>query len=250
MKDTALSVLVLIVIGAVALGGLYIVLGYHGENGAVPQIWPGKAIMHPEQMSISAEIGPDMRVQRDDAMLKITPTDIAADLMPRKQVIRPLPVKKEKIRGEVKEQVNVTMQELWYGRYDRRMANWENEFGTVVIREGGEPQSFVITAPRAGCPPNNGPYKLMLLWIDEYGIYDWDTNGSTMAPGSSATVEGIDQAEADLRIVAILYCGNEPNLGNLPVVFGNADAQRLNDFFDLLEGVKEQDDVHVSTFST
>ena len=63
METDALSILILVFVGAVALLGLWTVLGYTFEDGPVPQIWPGKAFLYPETMGMTTEIEPAMEIK-------------------------------------------------------------------------------------------------------------------------------------------------------------------------------------------
>lgn len=68
--NTAVGIVVLLVL---LVGASAIFLEYRDyEVGPEPQVWPGKAIMFPEEYKMTQEIETEMVVQEDEPQLETT----------------------------------------------------------------------------------------------------------------------------------------------------------------------------------
>lgn len=231
MKLDRLAVIVFTMVGLVAIGGIAIMLQ---DTPSLPTIDPGQAYLRPD--------------------LKLTDVQVAHPAEPRLDIttISLPPIKNIKKRigsPPTKEDVNVSMDELWFGRYARQISQWEDELPLHLMEDNDQLSGFILTMPRTPC---EGGYHIKLLWIDSEGIYDWPlTNNQAHPAGAMVTMRSEFQGTIPgdtVQVIAIVYCGEEPDLGDLPLLFSDSDADDLAEFFGLLEDAKQE--AHISSFIT
>jgi len=230
MHTDKLSIVVFVMVCLVAIGGIAIMLGSSDINIHSADL--GQAYFRPDFKLTNVQAVQDGTPQLDITTIQLPLIDDTRDVKERRQA---------------KEDVNITMDELWFGRYARQINQWD-EVPLDLMREDGELTGFMLTMPRAPC---EGGYRIKLLWIDSDGIFDWPGAGpQTHAPGLPVNLrsefDGTIPGD-NVQIIVIIYCGDEPEL-DLPLTFPDTDADTVQAFFEELDELK--DDAHISSFTT